>query len=355
MIANRHNRCMPLNAKQFHTQLERGLPPIATVVGDEPLLVQEAADAWRARARSEGYVEREVLYAETGFDWGLLNQAGASMSLFASLRRIELRLGDKGPGKEGSAALVEYAASPPQDVALLVIAGAIDGKSRKAKWFTTLDKAGPLLFAWPIKGDEYTRWIANRLERAKLRTDNDVVHWLAARTEGNLLACQQEIDKLVLLASDAPLDLATAEKLVADHAHFEAFDYVDKLLSGEAGPALRCLDRLREEGEQPLAVLGSLNWALHGLEQIATTQARRGDLQPVFSHARIWGPKQGQFIAASKRLGVQRIRHALRLALDVDRAAKGASADSPWEELVKLTACMTGLPLPAPMNHDLNR
>lgn len=316
------------------------------VCGEEPLLVQEAADAWRAKAREEGFTEREVLYVESGFDWSRLAQAGASLSLFSSLRRIELHLGDKGPGKEGSEALLAFVAEASPDVALLIIAGAMDKNARKTKWFTTLEQQAALVYAWPVKNDDYPRWVAQRLKGAGIQADREVAQWLALRTEGNLLACQQEIDKLALLTAGKPLDLATAESLVADLAHYEAFDFVDKLISGDARQALRSLQRLREEGEQPLAVLGSVSWALRGLEQIESTRQRRGNLDRVFREARIWGDKQGQFRHAAQRLGLQQIRHALRMALAVDRAAKGASNDSPWEELVKLTACMTGLALP---------
>ena len=341
---------MPLNPRQFHAQLQSGLPSLAMVCGEEPLLIQEAADAWRAKARDTGYLEREVLYVEPGFDWSRLAEAGASMSLFASQRRIELHLGDKGPGKEGSEALLAFAAQPPQDVALLIIAGAMDKNARKTKWFTTLEKQTAVLYVWPVKAEEYPRWVAQRLKQAGIEADRDVVQWLALRTEGNLLACQQEIDKLRLLTQGKTLDIASAESLVADLAHYEAFDFVDKLIAGDAQQALRSLQRLREEGEQPLAVLGSVSWALRGLEQIEATRQRRGNLDRVFRDARIWGDKQAQYRSAAQRMGLQQIRHALRLSLCVDRAAKGASNDSPWEELVKLTACMTGLALPqAPM------
>lgn len=343
---------MPLNSRQFHAQLQSALPTPALVCGEEALLVQEAADAWRARARADGFEEREVLHVETGFDWSSLARAGASLSLFASRRRIELHLGDKGPGKEGSEALVEFATQPPVDVALLVIAGAMDKNARKTKWFTTLEKSGAALYAWPVKADEYAHWVAQRLAQANLQAEPDVVQWLALRTEGNLLACQQEIGKLALLTQGQTLDLASAEELVADLAHYEAFDYVDRLIAGEAGPALRSLERLREEGEQPLAVLGSLSWALRGLEQIEATRQRRGNLDKVFRDARIWGDKQARYRSAAQRLGLARIRHALGLALAVDRATKGASPDSPWEELVKLTACLTGLALPVPIHND---
>lgn len=343
---------MPLNPGQFHAQLQSALPRLALVAGDEPLLIVEAADAWRAQARAQGFEEREVLHVEAGFDWSQLARAGASLSLFASQRRIELHLGDKGPGKEGSEALVEFAANPPADVVLLIIGGAMDKNARKTKWFTTLEKAGAVLYAWPVKTAEHPRWVAQRLKQAGVQAEPDVIQWLALRTEGNLLACQQEINKLVLLTEGRKLDLATAEQLVADLAHYEAFDYVDRLIAGEAGPALRSLERLREEGEQPLAVLGSVSWALRGLEQIESTRQRQGNLDKVFRDARIWGDKQGQFRSAAQRLGLARIRHALGLALSVDRAAKGASPDSPWEELVKLTACMTGLALPVPVVED---
>ncbi len=60
---------MRLSTEQLPQHLARGLAALYTIHGDEPLLALEAADRVRARARADGYSEREVLSVEPHFDW----------------------------------------------------------------------------------------------------------------------------------------------------------------------------------------------------------------------------------------------------------------------------------------------
>ena len=46
---------MQITATQLSAKLQQGLKSLYTLHGDEPLLVQEAADAIRAVARGQGY------------------------------------------------------------------------------------------------------------------------------------------------------------------------------------------------------------------------------------------------------------------------------------------------------------
>ena len=46
---------MQLSAQKLAGHLQKGLRSLYTLHGDEPLLVQEAADAIRAAARTHGY------------------------------------------------------------------------------------------------------------------------------------------------------------------------------------------------------------------------------------------------------------------------------------------------------------
>ena len=103
---------MQLAAAQLPAHLGKGLRPLYTLHGDEALLVQEAADAIRAAARAQGYSERSVhTVAGAHFDWGAVQAAGGSMSLFADRQIVEIRIPSGKPGKDGSTALQQIAES----------------------------------------------------------------------------------------------------------------------------------------------------------------------------------------------------------------------------------------------------
>jgi hypothetical protein len=68
---------------------------------------------------------------EAGFRLAHAAPTGASPSLFAGRRLLELRLGDAKPGDAGAKALSEYAARPAEDAVLLITAGKLDWKPRK--------------------------------------------------------------------------------------------------------------------------------------------------------------------------------------------------------------------------------
>ena len=84
---------MQIRLEQLEAQLGRGLRPVYTLVGDEPLLAQEAADAIRIAARAAGYSERRVFTVSGAhFDWSGVLGAAQAQSLFADRQLIEIRI-----------------------------------------------------------------------------------------------------------------------------------------------------------------------------------------------------------------------------------------------------------------------
>src|SRR4051812_1792540 len=110
---------MRITTEQLQQHLSREVKPLYTVYGDETLLALEACDRIRASARAQGYSEREVLTADSGFRWSELQLAGSSQSLFASRRLLELRIPTGKPGAEGSTALQSYCEAIPPDTVTL--------------------------------------------------------------------------------------------------------------------------------------------------------------------------------------------------------------------------------------------
>lgn len=188
---------MKLAPAQLAKHLQGGLAPVYIVSGDDLLLCQEAADAIRTAARQHGFDERQVFSADASFDWGTLLQAGASMSLFAEKRLLELRSLSGKPGDKGAAAFIEYCSRPAEDTVLLISLPKLDGSAQKTKWGKALVEGAQTQFIqiWP-DSSQLPQWIRQRLSQSGLSATQDAVELIAARVEGNLLAAAQEIEKL---------------------------------------------------------------------------------------------------------------------------------------------------------------
>jgi len=325
---------MSSTLSQFNKQLSgAGLKPVYLIAGEEHLLVIEAADALRARARALGYVERDILDVETNFDWNALSQSASAMSLFATRKLIDLRLPTGKPGREGSAALIEYCKAPPPDTVLLITAMVWSKKDHEpGAWVGAVEKSGVYVPVWPMKLNELPGWIAQRCASRGLAPDSAAIAALAERVEGNSLAAAQEIDKLALLHGGAPLDADTLEELVADSARFDAFKLVDAALVGDAARALRILDGLRAEGEQVPGLMGMVLFQLQLLARLAA--ARNLDL--AFREARLWDAREKLFRKALGRATHGHWDACLVQAAYVDRLSKGRGVGDAWREFERL-------------------
>ena len=82
---------MKLTLEGLRTSLSQGLRPAYLISGDEPLLVSEAADAVRERARGAGFDERDVYFIERAADWPDVLAGANNLSLFGSRKLLELR------------------------------------------------------------------------------------------------------------------------------------------------------------------------------------------------------------------------------------------------------------------------
>jgi DNA polymerase III subunit delta len=327
---------MSLSLSQLRQHLAGAvLKPVYFLAGDEHLLLIEASDALRARARELGYTEREVLDAESGFDWDDLARAASGMSLFASRKLIDLRVPTGKPNKDGAAAIIEYCERPPPDTVLLITATQWS-KQHHAAWVDSVEAAGAFVPIAPLKLDDLPAWFGQRMASRGVKASRDAIDVLVERSEGNLLAAAQEIDKLALLAGDRLLDAATLEDLVADSARYDAFKLTDAALAGDAARALRVAAGLRAEGEQVPALMGLLLYQLQLLVRLAAAP----NPAQAFRSERIYPAREGIYRKALQRGGLGHWEQCLAQAARIDRISKGRGSGDAWVELERLLAAM---------------
>ena len=354
---------MRVRPEQLARHLGRGLASVYVVHGDEPLQREESLDAIRAAARAAGYAERIVLHAESGFDWSDLQVHAASLSLFAERRLIDLRMPGGSPGRDGGPVLAQYAANPPPDTMLLLSSRRLDRRVTSTKWFRALEGAGDVVEVFPVSARDLPRWIADRGAARGVGFGRDAAEALAERSEGNLLACAQEIDKLRLLCEGRPVTVDDVMGTVADSARFGAFDLIDPALEGDGTRSVRILRVLREEGFEPIHVLGSLTWAIRGVCGIGAGLEGGARLDDVLRGGfGAWWRRKHLVQRALSRMPRRRWVRLLGVAEGVDRMLKGAPArsgaavrwsrDDGWSGLERLVLAMCRVRLPRAAPYD---
>ncbi len=364
---------MQLAAAQLSQHLQKGLLPLYTLHGDEPLLIQEAADAIRAAARAQGYTERTVhTVAGAHFDWSEVLAAGGSLSLFADRQIVEIRIPSGKPGKEGSPALQQLAGSARgnDSTLTLVLLPRLDKMTRSGAWFSALDSHGATVQVDPVERPALPQWIAQRLARQGQRVASGdegqrTLQFFADRVEGNLLAAHQEIQKLALLypaaegADDGQVVLSfdQVEGAVLNVARYDVFKLSQAVLAGQAARVQRMLDGLRAEGEAEVLVHYALAEDIRALKRVKDAMTAGRPLPMALREQRIWGLKERLFERVLPRLTPTALDNLLHSAHLVDGIVKGLKApDWPadgWQALQRLAfalcrECAPAAPAKAP-------
>ncbi len=339
---------MQLAAAQLTPHLNKGLKSLYTIHGDEPLLVQEAADAIRAAARAQGFTERTShTVAGAHFDWSEVLAAGGSLSLFADKQIVELRIPSGKPGKEGSPAIQQLAeTSQGNDSTLtIVMLPRLDKMTRGGAWFTALDSFGVTVQVDPVERAALPAWIAQRLQAQGQRVAGGeagqrTLQFFADRVEGNLLAAFQEIQKLGLLYPQGELAFEQVESAVLNVARYDVFKLSEAVLGGQVARVQRMLDGLEAEGEAAVLVHYTLSEDIRSLKRVKDAMGAGRPLPMALREQRVWGVKERLFERVLPRLTDVTLANLLHSAHLVDGIVKGLKqpdwpADG-WQSLQRL-------------------
>jgi DNA polymerase-3 subunit delta len=325
-----------LRAEQLPATLARGLAGFYLVSGDEPLLVGETADAIRAAARAAGHADRRVFFIDRGFSWDELRLAAQSLSLFAERRLFELRMPSGKPDK-GAALLAEWAAQAVPDLIFLVITDKLDRKTSDTAWVQAVEKHGVWVPVPPVDSTALPAWLRARAKMLQIEIDPAACQLIVERVEGNLLAAQQELEKLGLLANGEPIGVELVRRSVGDSARYDVFQLGEAAAAGDAARALRILLGLKSEGVEPTLVLWALVRELRGMWQARDRERLRSA-----ARGSGWNLAATPSARAIGRLRRLPLAPLLLQASQTDRVIKGLQPGDAWSALTGLTGAFAG-------------
>ena len=325
-----------LEQNQLKQQLTKKISPLYVLVGDEPLAQSECLDAIRGAARKAGADERTSFTIERNFNWQQIQQFGQALSLFSSLRILEIHVPSGKPGVDGAKALTELAANTIPDTTTIIVLPALEREAKNSAWFNALQNAAIVIELKEITANQLPQWLLARLTAQNQSTDAASLTFIANQVEGNLLAAHQEIQKLGLLYPAGEISDSAVREAVLNVSRFDAFQLGEAVLAGDAARTSRILQGLQDEGENAVAVMNPLMWVLRPLVRIKQAEARGENVMNAMTQARIYGDRQSLAKRALARLSLRQLEAALQKLCDIDKTAKGVMQGDAWLELSRL-------------------
>ncbi|MDF2868365.1 MAG: holA [Gammaproteobacteria bacterium] len=323
---------MQLNYERLLAHLQQNLAPIYLIQGDEPLLVQEACIAIRNQAKQLHFTEQIRLTIDPQFNWHTFTSQLQNFSLFNEQQLIELQL-TANLNPEGARLLYEYAQQPSQDKTLVILSHKLTSAQLQSTWCRAIEKHGVIVSIWPITQAQMPGWLKQRLTSLGLKMTSEGLQLLADFCEGNLLAAQQLIEKIQLLASQDPIPLATIQQLINDDARFTVFDLIDTCLQGNAKQTLRIVNKLQVEEAEPALIVWSLARELRALINIAEQVKQGKTLSAALATQSANSKRNALLNKALQNTSLTLWYRLLMQTAELDKIIKGAAIGNIWQAI----------------------
>lgn len=249
---------MQVSPNQLAKHLQGPLQPIYLIFGDDDFLRLQALHQIRQQAQALGFAERQQFNQQQDFSWSDLAASSQNLSLFSSLRIVELEMPTATPGNDGSKALQAWVESDYQDTLLILHGPKLKSAQQQAKWFKALTKKGVFVQVYTPERAQLATHINQLARRYRLALDSDAIALLTDWFEGNLLALDQALHKLSLqfpvINSPVEINVQQVRDNVELQSRFDVFSLQEPLLNNQFSVYLNRLQRLLETDAEPAII-----------------------------------------------------------------------------------------------------
>ncbi|PCI63546.1 MAG: DNA polymerase III subunit delta [Gammaproteobacteria bacterium] len=316
---------MKIYYNQLISTLNQGVKPVWLIFGDEPWQKNDSLAQIKAHAQQQGFAEIIRFSADDKFDWQQILDEYQSLSLFSNLRIIEIELTSAKIGDKGNKALLALNEQLQNDVVLIIHGPRVDAPTSNRKWFKALTSQGCYLPLYDLEGKSLQQWLFQQAKHYQLQLEPAIFPLLIELFEGNVLALEQELQKLSILYGQNKISLEDAQQLVIKQAKFNPFQLVDALLLGNLNKVVRILDQQQQEG----AAIGQLIWFIHKeIKQLMAMQTKltqNTTQASLFKEYRIWEKRKPLYQHALNNISPENCQLALSRLADVDLLSKSNS------------------------------
>jgi DNA polymerase-3 subunit delta len=250
---------------------------VTLVTGSEEFLAERTVRDVRAAVRR---ADPEAELSETVADQLTMATLGelAAPSLFSATRCVVVRSLEDLPEESGPG-LLDYAAAPAEDVALVLVHGGgqrgsgLLAKLRKEAAVTEVKTAA-------LTAREFPSFVVNELRGHKVRIDADAAAFLVQAVGQDLRSLSAAASQLAGDFEGKPITIDMVKTYFGGRAEAKSFAVADHAIFGRAAKALEELRWALDGGTAPVLVTSAVAGSLRGLAKFkaAPRGMRNADL-----------------------------------------------------------------------------
>lgn len=319
---------MRINITQLMQRKE--LAKAYIISSDEILLRTEAIQHIKKIALTHGFQLCKTWQTDQYFDWQTFLNATTQQDLFGDNTIHELRLHSLKIGTEGSSAISEFLNQQNEQQILIINCDKLDSNALKSKWLTALDKQGCILQLWAPDSKALPQWIDNRLQQQCIKVSNTALQLIADHSEGNLMATQQNIERLILQYGSKTLSDEEVTAALYNSSRYTIFDLVDVWLSGNKIRISKVFNCLISEGTEAILILWALTRECR-LLAILQQELKTDNFATLANKHRIW-QKRMPLVKQHLEKKYDYLKLLQQLA-QIELIVKGTKKANVWDEL----------------------
>ncbi len=251
----------------------------------------------------------------------------ASPSLFSTTRCVVVRGLEELP-EESAPGLLDYAASPAEDVALVLAHG---GGPKGSGLLTKLRKVGSVteVKSAPLTAREFPGFVVNELRARQVRIDPDAADFLIQAVGQDLRALSAAASQLANDFEGQPLSVEMVKKYFGGRAEAKSFAVADHTLYGQTAKALEELRWALDRGTPPVLVTSAMAGGLRSLAKFMTAPRgmRNNDLM---REVGVPSWKLDTLRRQSHGWDVDGVGRAIRTVARADADIKGQASDASY-------------------------
>jgi DNA polymerase-3 subunit delta len=335
---------MQIKPQALTQHMQKKIMPFYALVGQDNYLVEESLNTIKSTLKKTYDYDEKKIHIQAPEDWNLLIDEANSYSIFSETVLLVVSFENKSIDATGKKILTDYLNCFNSRCYIILRAPNVPAK--QLQWLSNHQQA-LVVVVYPLNAGEMKSWIIKQFAKNSLTVHPEVPELIYQYNQGNMLACAQVIEKIILNhAANSQINSQHVLEHLSDQGEYSLFELTESCLLGQADRAIHIIRHAANNKTEAILALWVLTQEIRLLLQLLYLTKQKLDFRSACNQLKIWPQRVNFYQVALKRLNNQFLQQLLGHCQKIDLEIKSNSNSQIWNILELLALSLsTGIRL----------